>query len=198
MSWDEKSEKQLAELWGAGWSASQIGARLGQSRNAVIGKAHRLKLPKRRDGVNAPAKAARPAPARAGGHRSQFEQPSGPGVLRRAERRREDVARAGGSPLSGAPRHRLHLESLHRSDPSLRDRIEVPQGEKEKMPRAVWRPLPGRAPVALVDLDRGQCRWPLGDPREPGFGFCGLPVAGDRTSYCTAHHRVSVRQEVVS
>lgn len=178
MSWDEKSEKQLAELWGAGWSASQIGARLGQSRNAVIGKAHRLKLPKRREGVNALAAGRKQAPARAGGHRSQFGQPSGPGALRRAERRREDVAQAGERFSSGAARHPLPQE-------------EGPRG-------AVWRPLPGHVPVALVDLERGQCRWPLGDPRDPGFGFCGLPVAGEKTSYCAAHHRVSVRQEVVS
>jgi len=167
MSWDEASEKTLAELWAAGWSASQIGARLGQSRNAVIGKVHRLKLPAPREvGVNAPARAARAklarpagAPKRARPHGNTGQTP-GPSIVQRAEARAAEEART---------RHRLAA--------------------------GVWAPLDGRAPVALLDLERGQCRWPLGDPREAGFGFCGLPVAGEKTSYCAVHHGVSVRQE---
>ena len=167
MSWDEASEKTLAELWAAGWSASQIGARMGQSRNAVIGKVHRLKLPARREvGVNAPARAARAklarpagAPKRARPHGNTGQTP-GPSIVQRAEARAAEEART---------RHRLAA--------------------------GVWAPLDGRAPEALLDLERGQCRWPLGDPREAGFGFCGLPVAGDKTSYCAVHRGVSVRQE---
>ena len=154
MSWDDASEKALAELWAAGWSASQIGARIGQSRNAVIGKVHRLKLPKRREvGVNASA------PKRARPHGNTGQTP-GPSIVQRAEARAAEEART---------RHRLAA--------------------------GVWAPLEGRAPVALLELERGQCRWPLGDPREAGFGFCGLPVAGEKTSYCAVHHGVSVRQE---
>lgn len=172
MSWDDASEKALAELWAAGWSASQIGARIGQSRNAVIGKVHRLKLPKRRTTSSqagakrqaAVSRAARPAvpggrgaPARRHGNTGQTP---GPSIVQRAEARAAEEART---------RHRLAA--------------------------GVWAPLEGRAPVAFLDLERGQCRWPLGDPREAGFGFCGLPVAGEKTSYCAVHHGVSVRQE---
>lgn len=45
--------------------------------------------------------------------------------------------------------------------------------------------------LALVDLEAHHCRWPLGDPKEPGFGFCpahkvpGLP-------YCEPHARRAV------
>lgn len=35
MSWDEASERRLAELWGAGWSATLIGAEIGQTRNEL-------------------------------------------------------------------------------------------------------------------------------------------------------------------
>ena len=45
MSWNEEKVKKLKELWGKGSTASQIAEIIGGiSRNAVIGKAHRLNL----------------------------------------------------------------------------------------------------------------------------------------------------------
>ena len=45
MSWNEEKVNKLKELWGKGSTASQIAAIIGGiSRNAVIGKAHRLNL----------------------------------------------------------------------------------------------------------------------------------------------------------
>ena len=45
MSWTSEREKKLRELWNKGHTAMQIATKLGDTtRNAVIGKAHRLKL----------------------------------------------------------------------------------------------------------------------------------------------------------
>ena len=45
MSWTEEKVAKLKELWGKGSTASQIAEIIGGiSRNAVIGKAHRLNL----------------------------------------------------------------------------------------------------------------------------------------------------------
>ena len=50
MSWNEEKVKKLKELWGKGFTASQIAEKLGNTtRNAVIGKAHRLNLEARVD-----------------------------------------------------------------------------------------------------------------------------------------------------
>ena len=47
MSWTDERIQELTRLWQAGHSASEIGKRLGVSKNSIVGKAHRLKLPSR-------------------------------------------------------------------------------------------------------------------------------------------------------
>ena len=61
MAWTDDKINKLQKLWGKGLTASQIAEKLGDgiTRNAVIGKAHRLKLPSRPSPVKAePAKKA--------------------------------------------------------------------------------------------------------------------------------------------
>lgn len=43
--------------------------------------------------------------------------------------------------------------------------------------------------VGIMQLGRHSCRWPYGDPKEAGFGFCGRAVI-EGSSYCAEHdHR---------
>ncbi len=74
MSWNEEKVAKLKELWGKGSTASQIAEIIGGiSRNAVIGKAHRLNLsakiktrnsPKNYDLLNSNKKLSNPAKGR--------------------------------------------------------------------------------------------------------------------------------------
>jgi GcrA cell cycle regulator len=52
--WDDESADLLAKLWADGLSAGQIAPRLGKSRNAILGKVHRLGLPPRKVTERAP------------------------------------------------------------------------------------------------------------------------------------------------
>lgn len=56
-------------------------------------------------------------------------------------------------------------------------------------------PMPEMLMVSLLDIKDGQCRYPIGDPLQSGFGFCGLAVAGEHTSYCRFHHRICHESE---
>lgn len=47
MDWNEEAISRLRALWDEGHSTAEIGRRLGITKNAVVGKAHRLMLPPR-------------------------------------------------------------------------------------------------------------------------------------------------------
>lgn len=64
MEWIEDTISRLRHLWGEGHSTAEIGRRLGVSKNAVVGKAHRLDLP------------ARPSPIRRGGSGAAPRRPA--------------------------------------------------------------------------------------------------------------------------
>ena len=74
MSWTDDRVEQLKKLWEAGLSASQIAAELGNvTRNAVIGKVHRLGLSGR---AKSPSSAApRPRKARPAQHMMRISRP---------------------------------------------------------------------------------------------------------------------------
>jgi GcrA cell cycle regulator len=71
MEWNDETIARLRVLWAEGLSTAEIGRRMGVSKNAVVGKAHRLNLPARpspirRDGAQAGV-ARTPAPRRVTG-----------------------------------------------------------------------------------------------------------------------------------
>ena len=146
MTWTDERINQLTELWGAGQSASQIGKALGMSKNAVIGKAHRLKLPPRPSPIRKERSAARPKP-------------------RSVPRLRTTV-----SPVRDpAPNPRVTLEHA----------AEAVRSVLESVPR------PAPRPVRRSNGGPG-CLWPIGDPGDPDFHFCGdASVPGK--PYCDRH-----------
>jgi GcrA cell cycle regulator len=115
MVWTDERIEQLRELWAEGLTTGEIGKRLGVSKNAVVGKAHRLGLK------------GRPSP------------------IKRSKTPRQAPA---------APK------------------------EKDQKIRSV------------VDLSAHTCRWPIGDPREPGFHFCGAPSMANKP-YCEKHAAIA-------
>ena len=47
---------------------------------------------------------------------------------------------------------------------------------------------------SLLELEAGECRWPVGDPRQDGFHFCGEPAEPGRP-YCTQHCHVAYHKK---
>ena len=145
--WTEERVALLQKLWGQGYSASQIAGQLeGVTRNAVIGKIHRL-------GKRPGAAADRPRPALLAAH----------------TRRRSAVVEA----------HRATPQPLSQPDWAVRP-----------FRRAAPLDQPGLA--TCTTLEAHMCRWPIGDPDEAGFSFCGRSVDGARP-YCQGHSRLAYK-----
>lgn len=134
MTWTDDKIERLRELWGSGMGAADIAAEIGvKSKNAVIGKANRLRL-----GLLVPGR------------------------------------------MVGRPQPRM---------------ARTPRPSRAKAPDKPWHvPAAARPPQktgakTLIDLEPGDCRYPLG---ERPFQFCAQPKV-EGVSYCLDHARLCFR-----
>ena len=106
-----------------------------------------------------------------------------------------EIADAIGAPTRNTVTGKVHRLGLKvRRCPPRR-----PSPSRIKKARAeVERSASSRGLVRLMDLEAGMCRWPIGTPKTPGFGFCGCRVTDEAgvpifgRSYCAAHAVVAV------
>ncbi|TXC74318.1 GcrA cell cycle regulator [Sphingorhabdus soli] len=203
MAWTDERIDQLKSLWEKGLTASQIADDLGGvSRNAVIGKAHRLGLKSRPSPVKAadakaPAKKAAPAkaaPAKPAPARKPTAAPAPPPAP--APRAAEPAAPR---PAASGVQSQPLPEDSKFSTPKI---VSVgPGGFLRQGPGDQQPPIPPAPPrrrvpakpsaeiadkTGLLDLNERICRWPMGHPGEPDFHFCGVDV-NPGYPYCVEH-----------
>jgi len=97
-----------------------------------------------------------------------------------ARLRRTRVARTGGE-------HRtlLRLNSAKKSGAASLEEA-LARVKPKPIIGSVWEALPDTTPISLLMATDETCRWPIGDPLEPGFGYCGCAVDGGAV-YCLEH-----------
>lgn len=150
VAWTDNRVEQLKKLWEAGLSASQIASELGNmTRNAVIGKVHRL------------------------------------GLSGRAK-----------SPSSGVPRQRKvrparHMMRVNRPVSRVQTALaQVFAVEAEPDPIVYDTVVPISQRASLLELNENNCHWPVGDPCNEDFFFCGGKSLSS-LPYCAHHSRVA-------
>jgi len=175
MSWTDERVALLKKLWAEeGQSASQIAKELGGvTRNAVIGKAHRLGLSNRAGA--APAPAAKPDPEKtdegkpdpepkpAAEAAAEAPQPPAPPPANVTPLRKPIIP--ADQPLPPQP-------SANEISPEALAKVKEVENHARK--------------IGLMDLTERTCKWPIGDPATDDFYFCGLPVQQGKP-YCEAH-----------
>ena len=198
MSWTDERIEQLKQLWSKGMTASQIAEDLGGvSRNAVIGKAHRLGLQSRPSPVkpNEPAPAAaKPGPSEAAAE-SPFEPVATP-EPQPAPQPAATAATAAPSERPSAPEPRVVSVG---PGGFLR---QGPGDQQPPIPPAPPRRLVPAKPSAevanktsLLDLNEKICKWPIGHPGEPDFHFCGK-ASNPGFPYCVDHCGVAYQAQL--
>jgi GcrA cell cycle regulator len=204
MSWTDERIDRLKDLWTKGMTASQIADELGGvSRNAVIGKAHRLGLQSRPSPVRpndpegkaneeevaaAPPEEAPEAAAAAPAPEPEVQPQPAP----------QPAAPAAAEPQPDKPQQQPRIVSVGPGG-FLR---QGPGDQQPPIPPAPPRRLVPAKPSAdvadktsLLDLNEKICKWPLGHPGEPDFHFCGAP-ANPGFPYCVAHCSVAYQAQL--
>ncbi len=202
MSWTDERIDQLKAMWEKGLTASQIADELGGvSRNAVIGKAHRLGLQSRPSPVKANEAPKKAAPAR---------KPAAPAPEAEAPRAAAPVAAPPPPPrptpvaapaAPAAPAAAAAPSDAPAAPPQPRIVSVGPGGFLRQGPGDQQAPIPPAPPrrlvpakpsaeiagkTSLLDLTERICKWPMGHPGEPDFHFCGEAV-NPGFPYCVEH-----------
>ena len=178
MSWTDERVELLKKMWGEGQSASQIAKELGGvTRNAVIGKVHRLGLSNRATSGSKSDSAtkadvkpkAAPKPKAAAKPKADPvpEMKTEPAVPQRptaTPATRKAIIPAG-QPLPPQP-------SANEISPEALAKVNEVEKKAKKL--------------TLMELTERTCKWPVGDPATEHFWFCGLPVQAGKP-YCEAH-----------
>lgn len=155
MAWTDDRVERLKKLWTDGLSASQIAAELGGvTRNAVIGKVHRL-------GLSGRGKTSSTV------SRARVARPSNP---------RPKPNNVGGTVGNAALKMQPDDVTLPQVAPrqSRYDELVIPISERAN----------------IMQLNEHTCRWPIGDPADKDFHFCGRKSDGD-SPYCAYHRKIA-------
>lgn len=168
--WTEERIERLKSDWTEGYSASQIAARLGGiTRNAVIGKVARMGLPRRVEGSKSTSRVWIQPPKRWHIHLRESQAVAGKAAWNKPRMKR-DLDKV----VTRVTHPRPRVTPTFPLEP-----IPIPVDELYIAPENRKR---------LLDLEPNDCRWPIGDPRESSFHFCGgQKVHG--FSYCEHHLR---------
>ena len=157
MSWTKERTELLEKMWTEGKSAAEIAKELGEgaTRNAVIGKAHRMGL----SGRPSPIKKKKATPAASTDKKTAT-------TAAKPKKSAKPAAKKSAAPAAAAPKGLMPMPA-------------APNNKERKAQ------TPGKG-LSILDLTDRICKWPIGDPQESDFHFCGAPSHPGRP-YCIDH-----------
>lgn len=193
VTWTDARSEQLRELWAdRTLTAAEIGRRIGATKNAVLGQAHRMGLPSKIAG-------------RIPKERPQ-QEPLPWTEERVAELRRlwaegrsaTEIAKSLGGITRARVTGKAHRLGLRKDEATTRLNVRrltpkaVPSPkfapDAELPPPDIWAPLPGREPVPLLKASHFHCRWPVELLGEAQPHVCG--AAAVKGSWCATHSKI--------
>lgn len=192
MAWTDEMVSDLRNMWADGKTTGEIAKILGVSKNSIIGKVHRLGL------------SGRPSPIKK-------KNPDGTVTPLFRTKRPEDKVSA---KRAAQPKPQKEEKKAEKQPVKVEVKKEAPAPKKEEKkeytPKDMFTreetfmapiikadtPKSADGLVRLVDLDMHTCRWPVGDPKDEKFHFCGKKIRAGQT-YCDEHSEMAyVKQHI--
>lgn len=164
MGWTVEMVEDLKKMWAEGLTTGEIGKKLGVSKNSIVGKVHRLGL------------SGRPSPIK----KKDEEETAAPAPKAKSEK-------PAAKPAPKAKPAAVPAEPVKTEKPAAVQHQEV------KRPQVCGAPQTSHhkeGKAALTDLDNHTCRWPIGDPKDENFHFCGRKIKIGQT-YCDEHANIA-------
>lgn len=177
--WDSGMLKKLKALVGKGLSTSEMGKKLGMSKNAVVGKLNRL-------GWN--AKASEPASKKNTKTKKEIKttakKPVKAAAVKKVVEKKPKTASSKKVEETKAVKvtSKQNLKAIEKVKPAIKT-----ASKKTKKDLALHELLIQHA-LQMANLKPNQCRWPIGDPDSENFHFCGETVFTGKP-YCYEHCR---------
>ncbi len=184
MAWTDERVEKLKQLWEEGKSASEIAKELGNvTRNAVIGKVHRMGLQSRAasapetKSAAAPKAAPKKAAAKTAPKKKQAEPVAEVEVETKVEVEAEvEVEVKDEAPQTGNQFPAVVVTKNDEVSEETRRDVERVENESKRL--------------SLMQLTERTCKWPIGDPATEDFWFCGHPSEAGKP-YCQAHVKLA-------
>ena len=189
--WDNTALKKLKALVGKGLSTSEIGRRLGMSKNAIVGKLNRLGW-NAKAGSNTSAKKettkakTSKTPAKA---KPVVKAPAKKAVTPKTAKKTSVVSKAKTKTTPKTP-----AKKTTTAKPAVKAKpVDVPKKKESAKSSAKNLAMHQRIiqhSLEMANLKPNQCRWPIGDPDSENFHFCGKTVFTGKP-YCYEHCRLA-------
>lgn len=167
VNWTEERTEQLKKLWAEGLSASQIASTIGNvTRNAVIGKVHRMGL-------------------------SARSKPTCVNVAKRHKTQTEASSSCQSEPSPFSPSQPQSARVHRTSDPGVKDHNTHNRNSHPRIRQDEdTRQTPSKERKTILELTEYTCKWPIGDPGSEDFYFCGCKSSMG-LPYCEHHTRIA-------
>ena len=190
MAWTDQMIEDLKRMWKEGLTTGEIGKRLGVTKNSIVGKVHRLGLSgrpspiKKKTDSSPSSSAAKPtaapkiSPKSDSAPKSKFQHEAP------AEKNISQTAAV--ATKSEAPKEEKNISDTETAPAFINKHQEIRYDFRSE----VSHPLSKGGYTSLISLDNHTCRWPIGDPKDEGFHFCGKKVRLGQT-YCEEHAAIA-------
>ena len=188
--WDNATLKKLKGLMGKGLSTSEIGKRLGLSKNAVVGKLNRLGWNSKAGGTSvASAPAAKAATTKKTTSVAKAATPAkkvAPKKPVATPKKTVTPTKTGATKKAGTTATKKATATPAKKTPVAATPAQASKSKTSSSKTLAMHQRIIQHSLEMANLKPNQCRWPIGDPDSENFHFCGETVFVGKP-YCYEH-----------